>query len=192
MGRIGLPRTLARGRGNQNRWRHWHLGRRKARRLRFQLRTGQREFGLKHQRPWNLFFFRRAPGEAITGRDRLKTGVGRIPFDLHGAARRVVGRIVGHRPDHDRVDAQYGRQPADFVRIVQVELIGVHRPFDDADRYHLESLDQLQLVEIGLGELPAVDRRLGAQIEEGRNRRPWPIVETDCEPPAGAAISGIN
>ena len=55
---------------------------------------------------------------------------------------------------------------AAILAIVDRELQAVDGRLDHADGNHFEAGYLLQLVEIGFGELTAVDRRLGAEIVE--------------------------
>ena len=76
------------------------------RRLRGELRAGECHLGFEHERRRNVFFFRRAPRQAVAGRNFVVTRVGRVPFDSQAATRRIVGRVVGDRADDDGIDAQ--------------------------------------------------------------------------------------
>ena len=93
-----------------------------------------------------------------------------VPLDLYPAARRIIGRKVGHCSNYNRIDADQLGQLSRLIGPVELKAVPLRRLFDDADRDDFKPRNRLQRREIGFAELPAIDGRLAAQIEKRRHR----------------------
>ncbi len=142
--------------------RHLFIGRR----LRLQLGLGQGKFRLEDQRRGDVPLLRPSPRQAIAGGNWMEIRVRRIPFDLQAAPRRIIGAIVGHRPNHDGVHAEDLGQSPRVGRPAQGNLVVLDFLLDHIDRHHFIARHRLQFVVIGQRHAMPIEGRLGTQIEK--------------------------